>query len=159
MPHDIIAARLEHTPSILEIWNHVIRDTAYTFTSTLKTAEDVEHILTDHRALVMMDGERVVGFARFGPFRHADGYRFIAEHTILMAPSARARGLGPRLLSALEAEGRKSGIVRFVAGIGGENDIAQKFHKAMGYIETGRMPRMGWKFDRWHDLVLMQKDL
>jgi L-amino acid N-acyltransferase YncA len=29
----------------------------------------------------------------------------------------------------------------------------------MGYTETGRMPRMGWKFERWHDLVLMQKDL
>lgn len=159
MPPDIIAARLEHIPSILEIWNHVIRDTAYTFTSTLKTTEDVEHILTDHCALVMVDGGRVIGFARFGPFRGGDGYRFVAEHTILMAPSARARGLGGQLLRALEAEGRTAGIVRFVAGIGGENDIAQKFHKAMGYVETGRMPRMGWKFERWHDLVLMQKDL
>jgi len=159
MTPEICPARAAHIPSILEIWNHVIRDTAYTFTSTLKTVEDVEHILTDQCALVMVEGARVIGFARFGPFRGGDGYRFIAEHTILMASSARARGLGPRLLSALEDEGRKAGIARFVAGIGGENDIAQKFHKSMGYTETGRMPRMGWKFERWHDLVLMQKDL
>jgi phosphinothricin acetyltransferase len=29
----------------------------------------------------------------------------------------------------------------------------------MGYTEVGRLPQVGWKFDRWHDLVLMQKIL
>ena len=47
----------------------MIRDTAYKFTSTLKTAEDMEHILTDQCALVMVEGARGIEFARFGPFR------------------------------------------------------------------------------------------
>ncbi len=46
-----------------------------------------------------------------------------------------------------------------VAGIGGENEDAIAFHAHLGFAEVGRIRKAGWKFDRWHDLVLMQKFL
>lgn len=41
----------------------------------------------------------------------------------------------------------------------GENDRALAFHRALGYVDVGRLPEQGRKFDRWLDLVLLQKFL
>jgi phosphinothricin acetyltransferase len=46
-----------------------------------------------------------------------------------------------------------------IAGVAGENAGGAAFHAAIGYREIARLPQVGWKFGRWHDLVLMQKIL
>ena len=46
-----------------------------------------------------------------------------------------------------------------IAGIAGENAGGIAFHSALGYGQVARLPEVGWKFGRWHDLVLMQKML
>ncbi|MFT7252839.1 MAG: L-amino acid N-acyltransferase YncA [Paracoccaceae bacterium] len=46
-----------------------------------------------------------------------------------------------------------------IAGISAENGSALAFHLALGYRETGRLPQAGWKFERWIDLVFVQKFL
>jgi phosphinothricin acetyltransferase len=46
-----------------------------------------------------------------------------------------------------------------IAGISGENLPAIAFHSALGYSDAGRIVECARKFDRWFDLVLMQKRL
>ena len=46
-----------------------------------------------------------------------------------------------------------------VAGIASDNDASLRLHERHGFFETGRMPEVGFKFERWLDLVLMQKRL
>jgi L-amino acid N-acyltransferase len=46
-----------------------------------------------------------------------------------------------------------------VAGIDGENEGSIRFHERHGFVETARMPEVGRKFDRWLDLVLMQRTI
>jgi phosphinothricin acetyltransferase len=41
--------------------------------------------------------------------------------------------------------------------VAGENAGALAFHARVGFAEVGRIPRAGWKFGRWLDLVLMQR--
>jgi phosphinothricin acetyltransferase len=31
-----------------------------------------------------------------------------------------------------------------------------KLHRSLGFVEVGRLPEVGRKFDRWLDLVLVQ---
>jgi phosphinothricin acetyltransferase len=46
-----------------------------------------------------------------------------------------------------------------IAGIEAGNATSIRLHARLGFVETGRMPEVGRKFDRWLDLVLMQRIL
>lgn len=144
---------------IAMIWNAVIEETSATFTTELKTFDEVASLIDQGPTLVVENDGAVAGFARFGPFRSGPGYRFVAEHSIYLARSEQGGGQGRTLLATLEARAREAGIDTFVAGIGGENVGARAFHEAMGYVQVGVLPSLGEKFGRRHDLVFMQKAL
>jgi len=38
-------------------------------------------------------------------------------------------------------------------------DASLALHKSLGFKETGRMGKVGFKFDRWIGIVMMQKSL
>jgi phosphinothricin acetyltransferase len=81
------------------------------------------------------------------------------EHTILLSPEAHAKGLGRALLTALEDHARTLGITNLIAGVSAENPAGRAFHARMGYAEVAILQRVGFKFGRAMDLVLMQKFL
>ncbi|SEQ52442.1 phosphinothricin acetyltransferase [Faunimonas pinastri] len=105
------------------------------------------------------EGEPVLGYASYGAFRAFDGYRHTVEHSVYVAESARRRGVATSLMQALEAEARQAGLHVMLGGIAGDNPGSLALHKRLGFTETGRMPEVGRKFDRWLDLVFMQKVL
>lgn len=151
-------------PGILEIWNPVIRDTAITFTDLEKTPQGLAAALAEkaaagHAFLVAHDGAGVAGLATFGPFRNGPGYRHTFEHTILLHPRARGQGLGRVLMETLCDRARAAGGHSIFAGVSAENPAGVAFHAAMGFATVARLPRVGRKFGRWMDLVLMQKFL
>lgn len=146
--------------AIVGLWNHVIRDTIITFNPTEKTeAEIAEAIATRPVFLLAEEDGAFLGFATVAQFRGGPGYARTLEHTILLPPPARGRGVGRALMTALGAAARSRGAHMLVAGISGENAPGIAFHQAMGFQLTGRMPEVAWKFGRWHTLVLMQKIL
>ena len=155
----IRAARPADAAEIAALWNEVIRTGAITFTTQDKTVPVIARMIAERPVLVAEGSGRFQGFATFGPFRSGPGYADAAEHTIMLAPGARGRGLGRALLAALEAEARARGILHLVAGISGSNPPAVAFHAAMGFAQMGRMPEIGHKHGARHDLVLMMKKL
>lgn len=146
---------------IAAIWNAEIREGVSTFNSVDKTQAEVEQLIQARSGcfLVAEEDAQVVGFATFSQFRGGIGYAATMEHTIYLAPVARGCGVGRDLMDALEDIARNQGVHVLVAGIGAENTGAVAFHAALGFVETGRMAQVGRKFDRWMDLVLMQKIL
>lgn len=60
---------------------------------------------------------------------------------------------------AVESHARTHGAHQMIAGISAENPAAIAFHAKIGYRETVRIAQAGFKFDRYIDLVLMQKFL
>ena len=101
----------------------------------------------------------VVGFASYGQFRAGLGYARTMEHTIILAPLARGKGIGRTLLGAVEDHARDGGARMMIAGISGENPEGIAFHARVGYGEIARLEGVGWKFNRAMDLVLMRKTL
>ena len=154
----------EDAARIVAIWTPVIRDTAVTFNDVLPTVESVALMIAakaeaGHAFLVAEDAGVISGFAYYGQFRASSGYRRTGEHTIILDPAARGRGLGRALMAAIEDHARAAGFVSLWAGVSAENPAGVTFHAALGFAEIARLPDVGWKFERLMDLVLMQKRL
>jgi phosphinothricin acetyltransferase len=152
-------ARDTDAEAIATIWNAIIRDTALTFTSVEKDPARLAAQIADQPFLVAEAKGEVRGFATYAPFRSGPGYARTMEHSIHVADGARGAGLGRALMAACEAHARAAGTHSLIAGISGENGGGIAFHAALGFREVGRLPQVGRKFERWHDLVLMQKFL
>ncbi len=151
-------------PAVIAFWNPVIRDTTITFSPAEHTPEGLAELIATRQAggrafLVAEAAGEILGFASYDQFRKGLGYAHAMEHTIILAPAARGRGVGRVLMAAIEDHARAAGAHIMVAGVSAENAPGVAFHAAVGYVETGRIREAGRKFDRWLDLVLMQKTL
>ena len=109
--------------------------------------------------LVAEEGGAVCGFASYGPFRAFDGYAETVEHGLYVAREAQRRGHGAALLGALVARAEAAGLHVMVAAIEARNEASLALHERFGFARVGLMPEVGRKFDRWLDLVLMQRIL
>lgn len=110
--------------------------------------------------LVVEDAGEVLGFAYCNWFKPRPAYRFSAEDSIYMAPSAHQKGLGKALLSELCAQAERAGVRKFLAVIGDSANAGSiGVHKSVGFSHVGVLKSCGWKFERWLDVVMMEKPL
>lgn len=163
-PPLIRAASPEDAVTIAAIWRPVVEETAITFNPVPKTAADVlamqtERAANGHAFLVAQVDGAVLGFAYTTQFRGGAGYAYTAEHTIVLAPQARGAGLGRALMDTLCDHGRGAGWHSLIAGVSAENPAGVAFHEACGFARIARLPQVGRKFDRWIDLIMLQKML
>jgi L-amino acid N-acyltransferase YncA len=105
------------------------------------------------------EGE-VLGYAYANHFRPRRAYRFCLEDSIYLHPSARGRGVGRLLLAELMARCEALGARQMLAVIGDSaNAESIGVHRTLGFEHTGVLKASGWKFERWLDVVLMQRAL
>jgi len=106
-----------------------------------------------------LDGE-VVGYCYAGPFRLRAAYRYTVEDSVYVSPKAVGKGVGRALLEALIAHCEALGLRQMCAVIGDSGNAASiGLHAALGFEKKGVFPDMGHKFDRWVNLVWMQRPL
>ncbi len=158
-------SRDEDIDAITRIYGHHVLHGTGTFETTPPSAADMAARRADVLAkglpwLVLEDGGTVLGFAYGNWFKPRPAYRFSAEDSIYMAPEAAGQGLGRALLAELLAALERAGVRRVMAVIGDSaNAGSVGVHRALGFEHAGVIPACGWKFDRWLDIVLMQKPL
>lgn len=110
--------------------------------------------------LVARDGGQVVGFAYCNWFKPRPAYRYSAEDSIYLAPTALGQGLGRALLAELAVQAERVGVRKLIAVIGDSANAASiGVHRALGFSMVGVIKSCGWKFDRWQDVVMMDKAL
>ena len=102
----------------------------------------------------------VLGYAYANHFRPRKAYRFCLEDSIYLAAEAKGQGLGRLLLAELMARCAAAGARQMLAVIGDSaNGGSIGVHRTLGFEHVGVMKASGWKFDRWLDVVIMQKAL
>lgn len=110
--------------------------------------------------LVAEQEGRVLGYAYANHFRPRRAYRFCLEDSIYLHPDARGRGVGRLLLTELVGRCEALGARQLLAVIGdAANAGSIGVHAALGFSHAGVLKASGWKFDRWLDVVLMQRAL
>ncbi|RLJ59094.1 phosphinothricin acetyltransferase [Litoreibacter meonggei] len=155
-------ARPDDAAGILAILNPLISETTITFSAEQLSVSNLHEALSENQRqsapyLVADSSGAIDGYAKYGPFRAGDGYARTAEITVHVAPAARGRKLGRRLVNALNDHASNAGIHSLIAGISAENVPAMEFHRKLGFEQVGLVPQAGYKFGRFIDLVLMQK--
>ena len=110
--------------------------------------------------LVAETGDGVVGYAYANPFKPREAYRYCLEDSIYLAPDARGRGIGRLLLAELIARCEARGARQMLAVIGdAANHASIGLHRALGFEPAGVLRSSGWKFERWLDVVILQRQL
>ncbi|CAM5795590.1 N-acetyltransferase family protein [Rhizobacter fulvus] len=110
--------------------------------------------------LVVERAGRVLGYAYANHFRPRKAYRFCLEDSVYLAADAKGQGLGRLLLAELMARCEALGARQMLAVIGDSANLGSVgVHRTLGFEPIGVMKSAGWKFDRWLDVVLMQKAL
>ena len=107
-----------------------------------------------------LDG-RFAGYAYASPFRPRPAYRYAVEVSIYVEPEARGRGVGRTLLEALVHRTRAMGLRHLIGAISDSDTSAASIslHRSVGFAPAGVYRQVGWKFERWLDVTLMQLDL
>jgi L-amino acid N-acyltransferase YncA len=156
-------------PEITAIYGHHVLHGTGTFEIDPPTLAD----MTTRRADVLSKGlpylvaeqteggtTRVVGFAYCTWFKPRPAYRFSAEDSVYVAPNLQAKGVGRALLAELAAKAESIGVRKLIAVIGDSANAGSiGVHRAIGFSHVGILKACGWKFDRWLDVVMMEKSL
>jgi L-amino acid N-acyltransferase YncA len=110
--------------------------------------------------LVAKDASGVLGFGYYTQFRNRSAYRFCAEDSVYVRETVRGQGVGKAIVTALLAHAAKAGFTQMLAVIGdSENTGSIGVHASLGFTHAGTIRKVGYKFDRWLDVVTMQKSL
>jgi len=117
----------------------------------------VERIAAEHAIYVAERGGEVIGWASYGGFRSGEGYGRTMEHSVHVTPSHQRQGIATALMVKVLDHADRSGIHSMIGAIEATNTGSIALHKRLGFSEAGRLDEVGWKFDKWLSLVLMQR--
>lgn len=149
---------------ILDIYNEIIRTSTAVYCDEEVDLDDRRSWFAQLQAagypIVVGELDGIVrGFGSLGSFRDKAGYRSTVEHTVHVRGAGRGRGLGGALLQTLIERAQVMNKHMMIAGIDAENDRSIRFHERFAFERVGYLPEVARKFDRWLDLVFMQRRL
>ena len=153
-------------PAITAIYRHHVLHGTGTFEIEPPSMADMsarrQDVLSKQLPWLVAQGDdgSIVGYAYANWFKPRPAFRFSAEDSVYVAESARGQGIGKLLLEALCRECKAAGVRKIIAVIGdSENHGSVGVHRAVGFSHAGTLRSVGWKFDRWLDVVMMEKSL
>lgn len=164
--YTVRSARASDLPHVREIYNHFVSNSVVTLDenrSSIPHWRDKFAMLTrlDLPFLVAVSPAGVVlGYALAQPWAGKNAYRYTVEDSIYLGPGAGGKGLGAVLLQALIEACEQRGIREMVAVISDSKAEASiRLHAKLGFVEAGRMGRVGHKFGRDLGTIYMKKAL
>lgn len=160
------ACTLADLPAVQAIYAHHVLHGTGTFEEVPPSVEEMtarwRQITANERFpfLVAEADGQVIGFAYASEFRARAAYRHTCESSVYIAPEAQRRGVGHALMHEVIAVCTARGLREMLAVIGDSQNYASiGLHGALGFAHVGTFHNVGYKFDRWLDVVLMQRKL
>lgn len=151
--------------AVSDIYRHHVLHSPATFEITPPAYEEMlERYRTIKKGgfvyLVAEAEGEIAGYAYVSTYRARPAYRFTVENSVYIRPGYERRGLGRMLLQALLEECAKKPIRQVIAVIGDSANAASiELHRNLGFAMIGTFRSVGYKFGRWLDSVLMQKEI
>ncbi|MBI3044472.1 MAG: N-acetyltransferase [Betaproteobacteria bacterium] len=147
--------------AINDIQNHyVVRSTATFLTEPLTLEQRLAWLdgrSPLHPVNVAQVGGAVVGWGSLEVFRARPAYRHTAELSVYIHPDWHRRGIGRAIVNELLARARALGHHALVGGCCSETTAAIALLEASGFSRVAHFREVGRKFDRWLDVVFLQR--
>ena len=153
-------ARESDLVAINDIYNWYVPRSTCTYQEEHETMEDRRAWFARHGqrhpiTVAERDGQ-VVGWGALSDYRTRSAYRFTCENSVYVRHDLQGQGIGSALLADLIERAKALGYHSIIAGIDGEQTSSIRLHARFGFVDCGRQKQVGFKFNRWLDVVFMQ---
>ena len=166
----IRVAAVEYAEKLLQIYAPYVINTAITFEYEVPTVQEFRkricHVLKRYPYLVAEKNGELLGFAYASAFHERAAYDWAVETSIYICMNRRKMGIGRKLHDCLEKLLKEQGILNLNACIAyprSEDEYLTKnsveFHTHLGYRLVGEFYQCGYKFNRWYNMVWMEKQI
>ena len=160
---NIRLARPSDSATLLAIYAPYVENTAITFEYEVPTVEDfatrIEKTLGKYPYLVAEEDGAILGYAYASTYYARAAYDWAVELSVYVSQDARGKGVGSKLYDELEDLLGQMGYIHFLACISLPNEASLALHLKRGYQQVAHFPKIGYKFERWHDIIWLQKSL
>ena len=161
-------ATIDDAQGILDIMDYYMKNTAVHFSCEAPALEEFKktmiQIIGRYPFFVLEDKEVIKGFAYAKQFSCVPAYDWSCELTIYVIDDLKGKGFGRKLYLAIEnalKRMRIKNIYAYIAFIEREDEYldnsSMKFHEKMGFKTNAKFSKCGYKFDRWYDVIWMEK--
>ncbi len=155
-------ARTGDAEAIRSIYNAEVTGSTATFDLVPRTPREQLGWLADHRGLypavvALGDDDVVLGFGSLSEYKDRPSYATTVENSVYVDTAHRGRGVGRALLMELVELAGQHGFHSMIARIGGDNQVSIGLHQACGFTMVGVEREVGRKFNRWLDVVVLQR--
>ena len=161
-------ATVTDAEQIRAIYNHEVIHTTATFDLVPRSLPDQQSWLAARSGafstVVAIDPDdpagpegEVVGFAALSPYKERAAYRTSVEDSVYVRRDRAGQGIGRLLLAELLEVAATSGFHAVFARINASSEASIALHRACGFELVGIEREVGRKFNRWHDVALMER--
>lgn len=163
-------AKESDAAELLAIYAPYVENTAITFEYDVPSAEEFAHRINQISSrypyiVAELDGE-IVGYAYASAFHVRAAYDWAVELSIYLKQTKRRLGIGGELYDIIEALLKEQGFLNLNACIAysdtEDETLTQgsvRFHEKRGFSLVGKFSKCGYKFNRWYDMVWMEKHI
>jgi len=156
-------ATLDDAEAIREIYNLEVTTSTVTFDLVPRSLEEQRAWQTArsgvHAVLVAEVEGVVAGFGSLSQWRDRPAYATTVEDSIYIHRDHQGVGLGKALLTELVSTATAHGFHVCMARIVGGHEASIALHHSCGFEVVGTEREVGRKFNRWLDVVLMERML
>ncbi len=146
--------------AITRIYNHAVVNTTATFDTRPKTVKSREKWFGKHSGrypiIVAEDKNTVVGWASLSQWSDRCAYGRTAEVSVYVDKDNQGLGAGSLLMSGIVELARKNKFHVVIARIAGVNEVSVNLHQKYGFFNVGVLKEVGFKFNCYIDIRLMQ---
>ncbi len=150
-------------PGILAIYNEAVLNTTASYDYEPHTLEHRRAWFEDHEKnnypifVAVNNQDQVMGWSALNRFHDRAGYRFTAENSVYVAADQRGNGIGSMLMPPLIDSAKTRGLRAIMALIDANNEPSIRLHSRFGFERVGLLKQVGYKFDRWLDVIYMER--
>lgn len=148
-----------------EIYNHYVRNSTATFQILPVSLEEFRaQLLWDPQSPWQSWGifdsqNRLLGYCSLGPYHSRQAYRYTSVVAIYLDPVCTGKGIGRQAIGFLEEQAIQRNLHTLIALISSENTPSLSLFGRLGYNSAGRLKEAGYKFERYLDMISLQKML